>query len=174
LKETSKKEKLYGEIINGQRELRSKGKASISYEQNPCIQTCTMSVNEDDEAYLMFNPDTDNKDEDLIYKRMEYIQNRNDHLPSSTIASIKLLKILQKMNAPLYAYESIMEWTGECSNLGIMFSHNYPSRENIIKKMSISMCMTGMQPKETPLKLSDDRIIKVTHFDFKEIYFNSQ
>ena len=172
LKETLKKEKPYGEIINGQRELRSKGKASISYEQNPCIQTCTMSVNEDDEAYFTFNPDTDNKDEDLIYKRMEYIQNRNDHLPSSTIASIKLLKILQKMNAPLYAYESIMEWTAECSNLGIMFSHNYPTRGNIIKKLSTEMCMTGMLPKESPLKLADDRIIKITHFDFKEMCFS--
>ena len=75
LKETLKKEKLYGVIINGKRELQSKSKASISYEQNPSIQTCTTSVNEDDEAFLMFNPDTDNKDEDLICKRMEYIQN---------------------------------------------------------------------------------------------------
>ena len=66
LKETLKKEKPYGEIINGQRELRSKCKASINHEENHGIQTCTMSVNEDDEAYLMFNPDTDNKDEDLI------------------------------------------------------------------------------------------------------------
>ena len=69
LKETLKKEKPYGEIINGQREIRSKSKVSISYKQNPFIQTCTTSVNEDDEAYLMFNPDTDTdtKDEDLIY-----------------------------------------------------------------------------------------------------------
>ena len=51
LKETLKKEKPYGVIINGKRELQSKSKASISYEQNPSIQTCTTSVNEDDEAF---------------------------------------------------------------------------------------------------------------------------
>ena len=32
--------------------------------------------------------------------------------------------------------------------------------------------MTGMLPKESPLKLADDRIIKVTHFDFKEMCFS--
>ena len=63
-----------------------------------------------------------------------------------------------------------MEWTAECSNLGIMFSHNYPTRGNIIKKLSTDMCMTGMLPKESPLKLADDRIIKITHFDFKEMF----
>ena len=71
LKETLKKQRPYGVIINGQRELRSKSKGSISYELNHSIQTYTTSVNEDDEAFLMFNPDTYNKDEDLIYKRME-------------------------------------------------------------------------------------------------------
>ena len=54
-----------------------------------------------------------------------------------------------------------MEWTAECSNLGIMFLHNYPTRGNIIKKLSTDMCMTGMLPKESPLKLADDRIIKL-------------
>ena len=34
------------------------------------------------------------------------------------------------------------------------------------------MCMTGMLPKESPLKLVDDRIIKVTHFDFKKMCFS--
>jgi len=35
--------------------------------------------------------------------------------------------------------------------------------------MSDMMCMTGMRPKETSMKLSDDRVIKVTHFDFKQM-----
>ena len=65
-----------------------------------------------------------------------------------------------------------MEWTAECSNLEIMFSHHYPTRGNLIKKLSTDMCMTGMLSKESPLKLTDDRIIKITHFDFKEMCFS--
>ena len=173
LKETLEKKKLYRKNINGHGEFTRKGKASMrDEEENLQIQTYTTSVNEDDDVYFTFNPEIDNEDEDLINKKMQYVQNRNDHLPSSTIASIKLLKILQKINAPLYTYESIMEWSAECSNLGIMFSHNYPTRENIIKKLSTELCMTGMLPKESPLKLADDRIIKVTHFDFKEMCFS--
>ena len=68
-----------------------------------------------------------------------------------------------------------LDYIRESTNLGIMFSHNYPTRGNIIKKLSTEMCMTGMLPKESPLKLADDRTIKVTHFDFKEMcVFNSQ
>ena len=127
--------------------------------------------NEDDSLYFEFEKQ-DTIEDELIYKEMERNQNLHEHLPSSSVASIKLLKILQEIDAPLSAYSSIMNWSAECSNLGVTFSHNYPSRDNIINRMSGLMCMSGMKPKETPLILSDNRTINVTHFDFKEMCFS--
>ena len=31
------------------------------------------------------------------------------------------------------------------------------------------MCKTGIQPKETSMKFLDDTMIKITHFDFKQM-----
>ena len=39
-------------------------------------------------------------------------------------------------------------------------------------RMSGVIYMTGLQLKETSLRLSDDMMVKVTHFDFKEICFS--
>ena len=128
------------------------------------------SYTDEKESHFNCFPDGTNAiKEQLVLEKQQYIKNSQHHLPTSTIARIKLLKILKDLDAPLYAYNSIMDWSAECSNLGISFTHNYPSRQHLINRMSDMMCMTGMQPKETSMKLSDDRMIKVTHFDFKQM-----
>ena len=165
------KKKQYTKFVNGH--IQHQNDAQQINTSNAFVKTCGTSIGADDQDSIFYQEyDSDTEDDSLIYKTMEYNSNCHEYLPSSTTASIKLLKILQQIEAPLYAYESIMDWTAECCNSGVMFAHNYPSREYIINKMSETMCMTGMQPKESPLKLSDDRIIKVTHFDFKEMCFS--
>ena len=91
--------------------------------------SCKSYTEEKESHFNCFPKDTDSTiDKELVLEKQQYIKNKQHHLPTSTLAMIKLLKILQDIDAPLYAYNSIMDWNAECSNLEISFSYNYPSR----------------------------------------------
>ena len=85
---------------------------------------------------------------------------------------VKLLKILIDIDAPLYAFKTIMDWAAKSTSLGFQFNFDFPKRERIISKMSEMLCLNDAQPFEIEVQLTDESIIKVVCFDFQEMCYS--
>jgi hypothetical protein len=48
------------------------------------------------------------------------------------LAQVELLKLLKDMRAPLYAYDSIMQWATNAALQGHVFQHGFRSRDCVI------------------------------------------
>lgn len=82
---------------------------------------------------------------------------------------IKLLKLLNDIGTPLYAYKQIMDWAKDAHLSSYNFGGQYASHEKMIKflqnKMQIKLC----QPTTIPVKLMhDDFQADVVVFDVKQ------
>ena len=79
------------------------------------------------------------------------------------------MKICTEMEAPLYAFESIMKWAHEAYHLGYQFNPRQSNYRSQMNNLEVWMGMENQRPEEVqvvlPGKHGDDTI-RVTRFDF--------
>ena len=127
----------------------------------------------DDENNIMENNGIlDNSKRKLFTKYKQMLLNNNQHLPLDYEVYINLLKILVDIDAPLYAFETIMNWAAKSASLGYQFNFDFPKRDRIISKMAELFCLDGAKPFEIEVQLSNESIVKVVCFDFQEMCYS--
>ena len=100
------------------------------------------------------------------------------HFSNDDYQEIKLLKLLNDLGTPLYAYQKIMEWAKEAHMSNYNFDNQHTSHKQMItyleKKLQFKMC----QPTIIPVKLLHDNFqADVVVFDVRQMLmslFDSQ
>lgn len=92
------------------------------------------------------------------------------HFSNNKFQEIKLLKLMNELGTPLYAYRLIMEWAKDAHLSNFNFDSQHTSHKQMIKylqkKLQIKMC----QPTITQVKLIQDSFIAdVVTFDVKQM-----
>ena len=92
------------------------------------------------------------------------------HFSNNEFQEIKLLKLLNELGTPLYAYKLIMERAKDAHLSDYNFDSQHTSHKQIIKylqkKLQIKMC----QPTTIPIKLHHDNFqADVVVFDVKQM-----
>jgi hypothetical protein len=64
---------------------------------------------------------------------------------------IDLLKLLKDMRAPLYAYDTMMQWAANATSLGYTFHHNSRGQDCILSDLIKRYNMQGIQPRLVPV-----------------------
>ena len=68
---------------------------------------------------------------------------------------IKLLKLCHQAEAPLYLFESILQWAAEAANAGVSLSSNGQSHDNYLRELLTQFKMENFRPIQGSLLLSD-------------------
>ena len=80
---------------------------------------------------------------------------------------IKLLKLCHQAEAPLYLFESILQWAAEAANTGVSFSPAGQSCDNYLKELCSRFKMENLRPIQRSLLLADGATNKhVSCFSF--------
>ena len=82
---------------------------------------------------------------------------------------IRLLKLCTEMEAPLYAFEEIMQWARHAFNEGYDFAPTHATYRAQVDRLEAWMGMENQRPQEVPVTLPGKRgndSIEVTRFDF--------
>ena len=106
----------------------------------------------------------------LLYEKMKH--NLNQSLHPDYNVWIELLKILQEIDAPLNAFDKIMNWVTKSKMDGYKFSNSYPSRKLLMRELNEILCGNALKPCQKPLSLDDDSSELVTTFDFESMCFS--
>ena len=92
------------------------------------------------------------------------------HLSLNTVAETELLSILCEMDAPLYAYQSVMNWASKHRALGYQFNPSQSTYHSQISKLKKTLCMSSQFPTTTsvtlPLNDNKEDSMMVTTFEF--------
>jgi Plavaka transposase len=82
---------------------------------------------------------------------------------------IRLLKLCTEMEAPLYAFEEIMNWARHAIQSGYDFVPKYTTYRQQVDRLEVWMGMQNQRPEEATVKLPSkhgEDTIEVTRFDF--------
>lgn len=144
------------------------------------IATTDSIVEEADSKELTNSESSSSSEEASITQNME--DDNHGYQPyyfsSDEYQEIKLLKLLNDLGTPLYAYKLIMEWAKEAHLSSYSFDSQHTSHKHMISylqnKLQIKMC----QPTIIPVKLMHDNYqADVVVFDVREMLmslFDSQ
>ena len=94
----------------------------------------------------------------LLYEKLKH--NLNQNFDPDYNVWIELLKILQEIDAPLNAFDKIMNWVTKSKMEGYKFSNSYPSRKLLMRELNEILCGNVLKPcqKKTCLCRSKLRI----------------
>ena len=122
----------------------------------------------DDNVQTYPQPDNVMDNEDAPTR--EHITRSNEEsiiMTDDDVTHIELLTLCQKIRAPLYAYNSIMEWANRARQRNSLFSSAPRSRDWVMNQLYTRYDLHGIKPKQTNVELLDDKSVPVVHFDFK-------
>lgn len=86
---------------------------------------------------------------------------------------VKLMKILEELGAPLYAFEIIMDWGFEAKQNGYDFQPTTKTYTSQIQQLTKMAHMEGIRPyTETVTLFKDNLEIPVVCFDFIEMFLS--
>ena len=112
----------------------------------------------------------------LLKKRDEFVQSgaaaqRPDNQHCS---EVELLQILKDSNAPLYLYDSIMEWAHTTTaRKQFDFSDKPRSRETVLNEMYKELDLNSLKPKAVDFLLPDSRQkVKIVTHDFRAAVYS--
>ena len=82
--------------------------------------------------------------------------------PMSDMVVVSLLKLMKKVNAPLYLYDSIMKWAADARAAGYDFKPKFQSRETLMVKIKKNLHLDALVPEVRIIKsmLDNNRSIK--------------
>ena len=113
----------------------------------------------------------------LLQKHQKHITSWNEHgpLPESLVPKVELILLLDKINAPLYAFKEFMEWGAKLSSTSIQSGLKRPplTREAVLDTLCHRYNLMGSQPirKKVTLPKSKVEVEIVTH-DFLECLYS--
>ena len=88
------------------------------------------------------------------------------------IVQVELMKLLKDLRAPLYAYDSIMQWAADTTSLGHVFSQQFMLRETVLVELIRHHNMTNVAPQLISVDLEDGRSVDVVTFDFTQMVYS--
>lgn len=124
-----------------------------------------LSSNEDDHS----NDSTSNPDTSLLHKMQLHNSTHQHQFNISQQSELKLYQFLQKIKAPLYAYDELMSSLSEISMSGHTFDVNFTSRKCLIEEMKNRYGAHGTLPVMKKISLERGNVIEVVTFDFLEM-----
>jgi len=74
------------------------------------------------------------------------------------IVQVELMKLLKDLRAPLYAYDSIMQWAANATSLGHVFSQQFMLRETVLSELIRRHNMTNVAPEMISVDLEGGRL----------------
>jgi hypothetical protein len=94
---------------------------------------------------------------------------RIPHLPFTNArrVEVNLLKVLEDMNTPLYAYQEIMKWACDANDTQYDFRPKSETREGLVKELQASLNMKNMRPMKKKITFKGESVESViVCFDF--------
>jgi hypothetical protein len=94
---------------------------------------------------------------------------RIPHLPytNSRRVEVDLLRTLEEMQTPLYAYQRIMEWASDAHDTGYTFRPKAETRGGLISELQTSLHMKNMRPMHKKITLKGESVeTTIVYFDF--------
>jgi hypothetical protein len=88
------------------------------------------------------------------------------------LAQVELLKLLKDMRAPLYAYDTMMQWAANAVSKGHVFWHHFRSRDCLLEDLIERHKMEGLHPIIVPVLLGSGVQVEVVAFNFKEMIWS--
>ena len=82
------------------------------------------------------------------------------------IAHLNLMNLCKELRAPLYAFDSILDWAQNAKASGYRFPTDAPSRKTFLDGLYKRFNMTNIKPKETIVALFPNKSAKVVTFSF--------
>ena len=96
------------------------------------------------------------------------------HLTKNTVAETELLSILCDIDAPLHAYQSVMNWASKNAALGYQFNPTQTTYQSQVSKLKKTLCMQAQFPTTTsvvlPLNDGLQDEMPVTAFEFVPLF----
>lgn len=89
-----------------------------------------------------------------------------DNPSKSEMASMKLLKILDDLQAPLYGYDVIMKWAAESFLDGYQFQCNFPKRQAVLGHLRKRFYPNQPQPFISNIHPTPNKKIQIVRFPF--------
>ena len=116
-----------------------------------------------------FELDSNNNDSESINSGNS-TSKQTFYYSNEIIHEIKLLKILMDIGAPLYAYQTIMEWAHEAYMSKYKFDTKRKTYQQTIKYLEDDLQFNICRPENIPVTLChDNRLVNVVVFDVKKM-----
>ena len=105
-----------------------------------------------------------------LYEKLKH--NKSQKYDPNYYVWIELLKILEEINAPLNAFDKIMNWATKSKTNGYQFTNLHPTRKSLMKELNEMLCANSLKPIQKVVTLSDNTTELVTTFDFEKMCFS--
>jgi hypothetical protein len=85
------------------------------------------------------------------------------------LVHLRLMNLCQDIGAPLYAFDSIMNWAHDAKSSGYQFPTDAPSRRTYLDRLYTQFNMHNIKPFETEVPLFPDKLANVVTFSFQDM-----
>jgi hypothetical protein len=140
-------------------------------------ETDDYNNNISNEDYIDLLSEEDN-DSTLYSQQKDHIDSRNGEIlcnEKEYKAGVKLLKLLQDANAPLYVFDSIIDWVIESLYAGVNFTSSglILKRSKMISMIESRFCLKGVRPQTKYAQLKGyNKIQEITTHDFQQCLYS--
>lgn len=111
-----------------------------------------------------------NQDEDESISDHSFTESRTLHYLDNIVHEVKLLKIINQLGTPLYAYKLILDWAKEAQISNYNFDNQHGTYQQTIKFLEHKLLLGITRPQTTTVKMYKDNMhIDVVVFDVRKM-----
>ena len=111
-----------------------------------------------------------NLDEDVSISKHSFEELRTLHYSDNIVHEVKLLKIINELGTPLYAYKTILDWAKEAQLSNYNFESQHGTYQQTINFLEHKLLLGITRPKTITVNMYKDNMhIDVVVFDVKKM-----